>query len=307
MHILYSLSYIINMHKTPIHLLNAFVVFGDSKNIVEAASRLQITQPALSKQLKQLEESLPGPVFTLVGRKKTLTVFGRNLYHQLKGKLGNIQDLVEQTWSLHSDARQATVKVAARRGILDRISAHIEFDGAIFFLELSNEDILKSLLNLECEIGIVHKIPNTHELIAKPLFKEDFQLVIPKGLLPKSYTFGEELFSLLSLLPCLGYRPDDEILKAVCKFNSAEVHKLKMVRATENYSSIAEMIEARLGWAVMPTYLKVSESKNWVISIPARAYPSRQFYLVYRPEFNSVSWFKSLISEIRTCFTKEQV
>lgn len=290
------------MQNIPIHLLNAFVVFNDSKNIIEAAARLQITQPALSKQLKQLEVMLPSPVFTLSGRKKTLTAFGRTLHHRLQERIGNIQELVGQTWNMHSSPSHAKVSLAARRGVLDRISVNLKFDGAIFFSELSNEEIIESVLKLDSEIGIVHKTPDTHELIAKPLFKEEFQLVVPKSLLRNKPVYEEELFSQLKKLPCLGYRPDDEILKSACAFSSGELRSLNMVRATENYSSIFDMVEAKLGWAVIPTYLKVSEGKNWIISIPPKAFLARQFYIVYRPEFASVPWFKLLISEIRSCF-----
>lgn len=290
------------MDKVPIHLLNAFVVFNESKNINEAAAQLQITQPALSKQLKQLEDTLPSPVFTLSGRKKTLTPFGRDLHCRLKDRIGNIQSVVEQTWDLHSDSKNSTIRLAARREILDRISANIHFDGAIFFYEKSNDETIESLFNLESEIGIVHKLPDSHELVAKPLFKEEFQFVIPKTFLKNQPVFGETLVSDLKRIPCLGYKPADEILKAVCSFNNLEMCSLKMVRATENYFSIAKMVDAKLGWAILPTYLKVAENKNWIVSIPPKIFSARQFYIVYRPEFGSVSWFKTLISEVRSCF-----
>jgi DNA-binding transcriptional LysR family regulator len=293
------------METIPIHLLNAFVAFNESKNIVEAAMKLQITQPALSKQLKALEARLPTRVFTVSGRKKSLTPFGLDLHRRLKERIGNIQELVQETWNLHANSSHAKIKISGRRGILDRISGEIKFSGSIYFEELSNEKIIKSLLALDCEIGVVHSSPNTHELVVKPLFKEEFRLVVPKALLPKRQVFGEKLFVELQSLPCLAYRPNDEILKSVCAFNSIEVSDLKMVRATENYQSLAEMVDVKMGWAVLPTYIDISENKNWLIPLPEDACSARQFYIAYRPEFSSVKWFKELIVEIRSCFAKE--
>ena len=290
------------MQNIPVHLLNAFVEFNDSKNITEASVKLRITQSALTKQLKQLEEFLPNRVFTFSGRKKTLTPFGQDLHRRLKDRLGNIQELVRETWTLHSDAEQAKVKIAARRGILDRVSGQLKFKGAIYFQELSNYEIFESLRSLKAEIGIVHHAPDTHELIAKPLFKEEFHLVIPKSLVSNRPFFGEQLFSQLKARPCLGYRPDDEILKSVCTFNGVDANSLKIVRATENYQSLSGMVDAKQGWAVLPSYIAVSESRNWIVSIPAKVFPARQFFVVYRPEFASVAWFKELILEIRSCF-----
>ncbi|HEY8272056.1 MAG TPA: LysR family transcriptional regulator [Pseudobdellovibrionaceae bacterium] len=80
------------MENIPVHLLNAFVVFNESKSIGEAAVRLQITQPALSKQLKQLEERLPNAVFTFSGRKKVLTSLVENFINASEKELATYRN-----------------------------------------------------------------------------------------------------------------------------------------------------------------------------------------------------------------------
>ncbi|MGZ3775613.1 MAG: LysR family transcriptional regulator, partial [Pseudobdellovibrionaceae bacterium] len=281
------------MDKVPIHLLNAFIIFNDSKNIMEAADSLGITQPALSKQLKQLEALMPNKVYSLSGRKKVLTSFGRDLHERIKERIGNIQEVIHQTNTLHSDTNNAKIRIAGRRGILDRISRHLQnFDGSLFFKESSNDLIIDSLMKFNTEIGIIHSIPNTYELIAKPLFKEEFQLVVPKKFILQKPTFGETLISKLMQLPCIGYKPEDEIISAVCSSNSVDAKKIRMVRATENYTSIAEMVDAKIGWAIIPSYIEISDARSWSISIPTKALPARQFFLVYRPELTSAVWFK---------------
>lgn len=289
----------------PVSLLNAFVVFNDSANISEAASRLGVTQPALSKQLRRLEDSLPAPVFIQTGRKKTLTPFGRDLHQRLKTRLGDLRDVVRDSWTMHASPAQSTIRIAGRRGLLDRMSTKLKFEGTLIFQESSNDEVMQSLRSLEADIGIMHRIPETHELTVKPLFREDFVLAVPKNFLPSPPTLGPALMAKLRELPCLGYKPDDAILKSFCDFHGVDLASLRMTRATESYPSLGEMAEARFGWGVLPAALNLSEARCWLLPIPAKMLPARHFSVVYRPEFASVPWFKELIGDIRRCFEKE--
>jgi DNA-binding transcriptional LysR family regulator len=290
------------MNTIPIHLLNAFVVFNESANITEAATHLGITQPALSKQLKSLEEKCEHKLFTLMGRRKVLTPYGRDLHGQLKSRLSGLQELVEQSGLLHSDPRHAEIRLGARRGIIDRCCREIQFAGQVTFVEASNDQIIASLLKQEIEIGIVHSVPNSSELIVKPLFKEEFKIVIPKTLLKVKRNYGATLFQDLRSIPCIAFKKEDEVLQQLCLANSIDPASLKVSRITSSYASIAEMVQAKLGWAALPAYLEADPVKNWIIPIPKDLLKLREFYIAYRREFKDVSWFKDLTKEVTDCF-----
>lgn len=286
------------MSAIPLHLLQSLVAFGDAKNIAAAAKGLGLTQPALSKQLSALEARMPGKIFARSGRKKTLTPFGRALHAKLKARVGNMESLVAQTWAAHAAPEQAKLRIGGRRGVLDRISGRLEFPGSLYFLELSNEEAILGLESGGLDLGIVHRVPVSADLVAKPLFREEFSLVVPKRFLPKKLPFGETLSARLRALPCLGYKPDDEILAATV----GDAGPLRMVRATENYASLAEMTEAGLGWAAIPRHL-AEASRCWVIPVPENILARRNFSLVYRAEFRALPWFGRLAAEIRSCFS----
>lgn len=290
------------MNSIPINLLNAFVIFNESRNIDEAAIKLGITQPGLSKQLNLLEDLLQTRIFLMSGRKKILTPFGKDLHRSLKEKIGLVQEVVERIKLIHTNASLATIKIAARRGILDRISSRLKFSGRLIFLESSNDQTVKSLLNLNFDIGIAHSIPDTSELTAGPLFCESFRIVIPKVFLSTKPTYGKPLFAILKKRPCVGYKVRDEIVKAACCYSNSEVTELAMPRITENYASLLGMVNSGIGWAVLPSYFEISEKLNWSVSIPEKVIQGKKFYVVYRPEFSSTPWFKDLIREIHSCF-----
>jgi DNA-binding transcriptional LysR family regulator len=290
------------MNTLPIHLLNAFVVFNESPNITAAASELGITQPALSKQLKSLEEKSAHPLFTLMGRKKVLTPYGRDLHRQLKSRLSGLQELVVQSGLLHTDPRHAEVRFAARRGIIDRCCKEVRFAGSLTYLESANDQIIAGLLNQSIEIGVVHSVPDSSELIVKPLFKEEFKIVIPKQILKIKRNYGASLFADLKNIPCIAYSKNDEVLRQLCLANSMDATDLKVSRITSSYSSIADMVQVKLGWAALPAYLEIDPAKNWIIPIPKDLLKLREFSIAYRREFKDVRWFKDLIKEVTDCF-----
>ena len=70
-----------NMNATPpLELLELLVAVAESRNLVEAAARVGLSQPAVSMKLKTLETQLPLPAFARHGKRKVLTHYGSELY-----------------------------------------------------------------------------------------------------------------------------------------------------------------------------------------------------------------------------------
>jgi DNA-binding transcriptional LysR family regulator len=76
----------------------SFVVVAEEGNIGRAATRLFITQPALSRQLQRLEEELRVVLFVRVPRGVELTDAGR----ELLGKARAALDAAEQALTIAS-------------------------------------------------------------------------------------------------------------------------------------------------------------------------------------------------------------
>lgn len=63
-----------------LHQLNVFGMVARHKSMTEAARQLHMTQPAVSIQIKQLQEAVDIPLVEIVGRKLYLTEAGEKLY-----------------------------------------------------------------------------------------------------------------------------------------------------------------------------------------------------------------------------------
>ena len=74
-------------------VLKYFLTVAKMQNITRAAQRLHITQPTLSRQLKQLEDELDAQLLIRGKREVTLTAEGKVLAH----KAQDILTLITQT------------------------------------------------------------------------------------------------------------------------------------------------------------------------------------------------------------------
>src|SRR6185503_3201883 len=77
----YSTGSISAMLHVTLRQLKVFESVARNLSFSRAAQELYLTQPAVSMQIKQLEDSIGLPLFEQLGKKVYLTDAGRELYH----------------------------------------------------------------------------------------------------------------------------------------------------------------------------------------------------------------------------------
>ena len=82
--------------------MRAFYAIGEEGNISHAAQRLDIAQPALSRQMKRLESSLGVQLFERGSRRIRLTDAGRVLYSRVEHILGMVDGTVREITEIGS-------------------------------------------------------------------------------------------------------------------------------------------------------------------------------------------------------------
>ena len=74
--------------------LRTFSVVGKCLSFTEAARQLGVTQSAVSRQIKSLEESLDLKLFDRVGNSISLTIAGQSLHKRVSETFGLMADAV---------------------------------------------------------------------------------------------------------------------------------------------------------------------------------------------------------------------
>jgi LysR family transcriptional regulator, low CO2-responsive transcriptional regulator len=76
-----------------LHQLMVFTVIVDKKSVTKAAEELNMTQPAVSIQLKNLQDQFDIPLTEVISRKIYITDFGIELY-RIAGKVLQEMDAI---------------------------------------------------------------------------------------------------------------------------------------------------------------------------------------------------------------------
>ena len=77
-------------------LYRIFVIVAEEENITKASERLNISQPALTKQIKNLENQLSVKLFERKNKGVELTAYGKELYEKLKNLVEELSKIDNQ-------------------------------------------------------------------------------------------------------------------------------------------------------------------------------------------------------------------
>jgi DNA-binding transcriptional LysR family regulator len=77
-------------------LLRTFVLVSEELNFTRAAQRLHLSQPSLSRRIRDLEKILDGRLFDRGPRKVELTTFGAEQLPRAIALLAKVDEFIEQ-------------------------------------------------------------------------------------------------------------------------------------------------------------------------------------------------------------------
>ena len=140
--------------------MRAFYAIVEEGNISHAAQRLDIAQPALSRQMKRLETSLGVQLFERGSRRIRLTDAGRVMYSRVEHILGMVDGTVREITEIGSgiagSVRMGTITTSGALLLPELISEfHSRYPNVTYQIwEAEGARILELLDNRVIEIGI---------------------------------------------------------------------------------------------------------------------------------------------------------
>lgn len=163
-----------------------FLAVAEHLSFTKAAAALHVSQPALSQQVKQLEESLGAQLFDRSGRTTRLTdagdvylLYARRAYQELREAQSAIHDV--------SDLSRGSLRVAVTPTFTTYLigplieAFHARYPKITLNLkEISQERIEELLTAGELDIGIAFDEINTPDIDAIPLLNETMALVVSR-------------------------------------------------------------------------------------------------------------------------------
>ncbi len=162
--------------------LRAFLAVMETGSFNKAAELLHISQPALSRRIKQLEESIGAPLLERTTRRVSPTTVGRNLQPMLTRLIDELETSIlatRETGRLQrGQVTIACVPTAAFYFLPRVIRRFHELHPLIPdpILDLSASEGLRSVANGESEFGVSMLGSSDPELTFTPLMEDPFVL-----------------------------------------------------------------------------------------------------------------------------------
>jgi DNA-binding transcriptional LysR family regulator len=163
--------------------LRAFYFAAREKSVTKAAEILYVTQPAVTMQIKALEEALGLKLFKKYGKLLELTEVGTVLFDYGKKVFDTVEQM-EYALKGYMELAQGSLTIGTTRsfarhlmpGLISRFQE--EFPGVkISLKEGSSQEIANDLVEFKYDLGIIGRLPDLRKLKVIPYTKEEFRLV----------------------------------------------------------------------------------------------------------------------------------
>ncbi len=241
---------------------NYFLAVAEELHFRHAAEKLFISQPGLSRQIKQMEEILGTSLFVRNKRKISLTPAGEYLKSELELILNHLEVTKKQLKSI-GEGNLGEIRIgflgSAMQNVIPELLIKLKdkYAGIKANLEeLSNNAQVNAVLRDKLDVGFVRlaRVPNGIEL--RPVFEDTFSVVLPKDHKLNSASFkgvhqlAEESFILFSQ----DYSPlYYDTVMSICE---DEGFTPKISHKSVHAQTIFKLVENNLGIAIVPTSLQ---------------------------------------------------
>jgi DNA-binding transcriptional LysR family regulator len=166
--------------------LAAFCTVVDLKSFSQAAERLGVSQPAVSLQVRALEERLGQRLLDRSGRRVEPTEAGSRLYRGAQRMLALEQQLVEEVAAEEGGELRGELAIGAATGpgatVVPLLLCDFHRENPEVRVELTISDtqaVVEAVARRELELGIVGATPRHRSVAYEPFFRDEVVLVCP--------------------------------------------------------------------------------------------------------------------------------
>jgi LysR family transcriptional regulator, low CO2-responsive transcriptional regulator len=162
--------------------LKVFEAVARHLNFTRASEELHLSQPAVSMQIKQLEDSIDLPLFEQLGKKIYLTEAGRELHHYCRviaRQLDEAETVLAEMKGLKRGRLKIAVVTSANSFASQILASFCKQYGSVSasFRVNNRETVLDLLLHNEVDLAIMGPPPQSLDLASQPFMDNPLVLV----------------------------------------------------------------------------------------------------------------------------------
>ena len=283
-------------------LFEIYLAVCEKESMTAAAEELQMSQPAVSSAVSQLEKTYEVRLFERHGKTIALTDQGRRLRQYAE----TILSQYDKAWqSLHEDEAGRSYTIGLTSSSADSVLGYLASrlkDDQICWVVKDADQLTEMLKNHQADLVIADLNADENNLTYLPLYKEELcAAASPAYLKDDTLSLSSLQDTRLLLKPAgCGSRIALEAAYARGSF------RLTPWIEADSDLTLIRMAENGLGVTVVPRKLvekSIRKKRLKTLKIKG-ADLRRQYYLIYRSDVYMDDHFSSLIQDIRTLTKK---
>ena len=237
--------------------IRAFLAVAELESFSLAAERLHITQPAVSKRIRQLEESVKTTLFDRIGKRSILTPNGLAFRPHAERILHEMKTFKADMSHQHNrPSGKLTLATSHHIGLhrLPQVLRDFKIEYPLVDLDLhfmDSEDACIAIANNELELAVVTLPENPDERLSlEPIWIDVLQVVlaIDHPLATMQNFTPAQLLEYPAILPSIG----TFTRKIINHYFATKKDSMKIILETNYLETIKVMVAANLGWSVLP-------------------------------------------------------
>jgi DNA-binding transcriptional LysR family regulator len=256
--------------------LQIFLKVTQTKSVTKAAEELHLTQPAVSIQLKNLQNQFDIPLTEVVGRKIFITDFGREVAEAAENIINQVYAINHKTLAYKGQlAGRLKISVVSTGKYLmpyflsDFMKLH---SGVELVMDVTNKNkVIENLENNEVDFALVSILPNGMNTEKIDLLPNKLFLIGNSKSLSENPDIYKNIFENVPLI----FREKGSGTRQTMEsfFEKKNISVVKKMELTSN-EAVKQALLAGLGYSIMPLIgLKNVLNSNELQIIPFKGLP----------------------------------
>lgn len=256
------------MHYT-LHQLQIFLKITQHQSITKASQELHLTQPAVSIQLKNLQDQFSIPLTEVVGRKLYVTDFGKEIAVAAENILNEVNAINYKTLSYKGQlvGRLKIAVVSTGKYVMPYFLSNFmeKHSGINLTMDVTNKaSVIESLEKNEVDFALVSVLPKQLKIETVRLMENRLFLVGKKQLNRKPFRSKKQFFEEIPLIYREVGSATRNAMETFINKNKIPIYKKIELKSNE---AVKQAVLAGLGYSILPLIGIKNELKNGDLEI----------------------------------------
>jgi DNA-binding transcriptional LysR family regulator len=252
-----------------LHQLQIFLKVVKTQSVTKAAEELHLTQPAVSIQLKNLQDQFDIPLTEVVGRRLYVTDFGNEIAEVAEKIISQVEAINYKTMAYKGQLTGrlkisivSTGKYVMPYFLTDFMKQH---PGIELLMDVTNKSkVISSLEKNEVDIALVSVIPTTLNIEKLDLLQNKLYLVTNSNIEFKNIGNSNEIFKEIPLIFREKGSGTRQTMENFIDRNAVVIRKKLELTSNE---AVKQAVIAGLGCSIMPLIGIKNELHNHELQI----------------------------------------